>query len=63
MMSLIWWITAFASPRLANGITRKKPVHPQIPCPACQVMNAVMTTERPHRFACDGCQRTIKLVA
>ncbi len=63
MMSLIWWITAFASPRLANGITRKKPVHPQIPCPACQVMNAVTTTERPHRFACDGCQRTIKLVA
>jgi hypothetical protein len=26
-------------------------------------MNPVTTMERPHRFACQGCQRTIKLVA
>lgn len=63
VMSFIWWTTAIASPKLLHGVTRGAIVHPQIPCPACQVMNAVTTDERPHRFACQGCQRTIKLVA
>ena len=63
VMTFIWWTTAIASPKLLNGATRGSVVHPQIPCPACQVMNPVTTMERPHRFACQGCQRTIKLVA
>jgi hypothetical protein len=64
--AVIWWITAMASPRLAGeprGSKKRGPNYPTIPCPACQTMNAVTSVERPHRFACEGCQRIIKLVA
>ncbi|HJM54915.1 MAG TPA: hypothetical protein QGI72_01565 [Poseidonia sp.] len=62
--ALVWWITAFSSPRLSPQNARQNAsTYPSIPCPACQVSNAVTTTERPHRFACAGCQRVIKLVA
>ena len=62
--ALIWWITAFSSPRLGQQHARQSTEsYPTIPCPACQVMNPVTSTERPHRFACTGCQRIIKLVA
>ena len=59
---LIWWITAIFSPRDASLI-QAAATYPKIPCPACQTLNAVTTDERPHRFACNGCQKTIKLVA
>lgn len=62
--ALVWWITAFSSPRLAPQHSRQSAAsYPMIPCPACQVMNPVTTMERPHRFACTGCERVIKLVA
>ena len=62
-MSVIWWVTALASPRTQPRGGSARSQHPTIPCPACQVMNPVVTNERPHRFACEGCQRIIKLVA
>lgn len=63
VVSFVWWVTAIASPRVIGGRPSRAQVHPTVPCPACQTMNAVTTTERPHRFACEGCQRTIKLIA
>jgi hypothetical protein len=63
VVSMIWWVTAIGSPRSIGGPSARKQTHPTIPCPACQTPNAVTTTERPHRFPCEGCQRTIKLVA
>jgi len=63
VVSFVWWVTAIASPRVIGGRPSRAQVHPTVPCPACQTTNAVTTTERPHRFACEGCQRTIKLVA
>ncbi|MDA8759373.1 hypothetical protein N9M83_03975 [Candidatus Poseidonia alphae] len=62
--SLIWWVTAIASPRLSPRNARKpQNSYPVIPCPACQVSNPVTSTERPHRFACAGCERVIRLEA
>jgi hypothetical protein len=63
VVSFVWWVTAVASPRALPGSSPRSRGHPTIPCPACQTMNAVTTTDRPHRFPCKGCQRTIKLVA
>jgi len=62
--TLIWWVTAIASPRLSPRNRRQSQnAYPTIPCPACQVSNPVTSTERPHRFACAGCQRIIRLEA
>ena len=62
--TLIWWVTAIASPRLSpRNKRRTQTTYPTIPCPACQVSNPVTSTERPHRFACAGCQRVIRLEA
>lgn len=63
VVSTIWWVTGIASPRLVGAAQRRSATHPTIPCPACATPNAVTTTERPHRFNCEGCQRIIKLVA
>ena len=63
VVTVVWWVTGIASPRLVGGPRRSAtPVYPTIPCPACQTINAVTSTERPHRFNCNGCQRIIKLV-
>ena len=66
VVSVVWWVTAFTSPRLTGSARRgnaRGPTYPTIPCPACQTINPVTSVERPHRFACEGCQRIIKLVA
>jgi hypothetical protein len=62
LIVLIWWITAIFSPR-DPSLIQAAATFPKIPCPACQTLNAVTTDVRPHRFACSGCQKTIKLVA
>lgn len=62
LIVLIWWITAIFSPR-DPSLIQAAATFPKIPCPACQTLNAVTTDERPHRFSCSGCQKTIKLVA
>ena len=64
VVGFVWWLTAFASPRLVGESRRsKRASYPTIPCPACQTMNDVVSTERPYRFNCTGCDRVIKLVA
>jgi hypothetical protein len=63
VVTLIWWVTGMASPRLVGHAQRRVSSYPTLPCPACATLNAVTTTERPHRFNCEGCQRIIKLVA
>ncbi|MDA0715976.1 MAG: hypothetical protein O2866_03870 [archaeon] len=62
LIVLIWWLTAIFSPR-DPSLIQAAVTFPKIPCPACQTLNAVTTDQRPHRFACSGCQKTIKLVA
>jgi len=62
-VAMIWWVTGFASPRLNPAARRGANAYPRVPCPACQTSNAVTTTQRPHRFNCEGCQRVIKLIA
>lgn len=61
---LLWWISAVASPRSRPSIEALEQMNtPNIPCPACSTKNAVLSEERPLRFACAGCGRVIKLVA
>jgi hypothetical protein len=61
---LLWWISAAASPRSRPSIEALEQMNtPNIPCPACSTKNAVLSEERPLRFACAGCGRVIKLVA
>ena len=61
---LLWWISAAASPRSRPSIEALEQMNtPNIPCPACSTKNAVLSDERPLRFACAGCGRVIKLVA
>ncbi len=61
---LLWWISAAASPRSRPSIEALQQMNtPNIPCPACSTKNAVLSEERPLRFACAGCGRVIKLVA
>ncbi len=61
---LLWWISAAASPRSRPSIEALEQMNtPNIPCPACSTKNAVLSEERPLRFACAGCDRVIKLVA
>ena len=61
---LLWWISAVASPRSRPSIEALEQINtPNIPCPACSTKNAVLSEERPLRFACAGCGRVIKLVA
>lgn len=61
---LLWWISAVASPRSRPSIESLEQMNtPNIPCPACSTKNAVLSDERPLRFACAGCGRVIKLVA
>ena len=61
---LLWWISAAASPRSRPSLEALEQMNtPNIPCPACSTKNAVLSEERPLRFACAGCGRVIKLVA
>ncbi len=61
---LLWWISAAASPSSRPSIEALQQMNtPNIPCPACSTKNAVLSEERPLRFACAGCGRVIKLVA
>jgi hypothetical protein len=61
---VLWWVTAITSPRIRLGDEALALVNtPSIPCPACATNNAVLSDERPLRFACAGCARVIKLVA
>ena len=61
---LLWWISAAASPRSRPSIEALEQMNtPNIPCPACSTKNAVLSEERPLRFACAGCGRVIKLIA
>lgn len=61
---VLWWISAAASPRNRPSAEAMELINtPNIPCPACGTKNAVLSEERPLRFACAGCERVIKLVA
>ncbi len=61
---VLWWITAVASPRIRASEEALALLNtPSIPCPACSTNNAVISDQRPLRFACAGCSRVIKLVA
>ena len=61
---VLWWITATVSPRVRASDEVMSLVNtPSVPCPACSTKNAVISDERPLRFACAGCGRVIKLVA
>jgi hypothetical protein len=61
---ILWWISAAASPRIGPSEEALALLNtPSIPCPACSTNNAVLSDERPLRFACAGCERVIKLVA
>ena len=56
-MTLVWWITAIASPKTA--IPQRQ--WPSITCPKCSTPNLVDSDERPFRLSCSGCSRTIKI--
>lgn len=55
--TLLWWITAVASPKTAVQPRQ----WPSISCPKCSTPNLVASDERPYRLSCSGCSRTIKI--
>ena len=64
LTSVVWIITALASPMKNNYEDKSLDVAevPTIKCPNCNTINPGLSDTRPLRIPCGGCGKTLKIV-